>query len=71
MWNSITIIGQAIHKYHKQKVLTQEQLADKIGISYLTKIDAINCNHTFSLKALLNISEVLEISIHQLLKGIE
>lgn len=67
------IIGQTIQKYRKQKALTQEQLADKIGISisYLTKIEAPNCDQPFSLEVLLDISEVLEVSIHQLLEDIE
>ena len=40
------IIGQAIKKYRKQRGLTQEQLADRvrISISYLTKIEAPNCD---------------------------
>lgn len=67
------IIGQTIKKYRKQKALTQEQLADKIGISisYLTKIEAPNCDQPFSLEVLLDISEVLDISIHQLLEDIK
>lgn len=67
------IIGQAIKKYRKQKSLTQEQLADKMGISisYLTKIESVNCDQPFSLEVLLDIAEVLEISIHQLLEDIE
>lgn len=66
-------IGQAIKKYRKQNGLTQEQLADKtsISISYLTKIEAINCDQPFSLEVLLDIAEVLDVSIHQLLEDIE
>lgn len=67
------IIGRTIKTYRKQKHLTQEQLADKacISISYLTKIEAPNCEQPFSLEVLLDIAEVLEISIHQLLEDIE
>ncbi len=67
------IIGQAIQKYRKQKGMTQEQLADEacISISYLTKIEAMNCDQPFSLEVLLDITEVLGVSIHQLLEGIE
>lgn len=67
------IIGQAIKKYRKQKGLTQEQLADRMGISisYLTKIEAVNCDQPFSLEVLLDISEVLDVSVHQLLEDIE
>jgi len=66
-------IGQAIKKYRKEKCLTQEQLADKtsISISYLTKIEAPNCDQPFSLEVLLDISEVLGVSIHQLLEDIK
>lgn len=66
-------IGQTIKKYRKQKNLTQEQLADKINISisYLTKIEAVNCDQPFSLEVLLDIAEGLNISIHDLLEDIE
>lgn len=68
-----TIIGQAIKRYRKQRGLTQEQLADKasISLSYLTKIEAVNCDQPFSLEVLLDITEVLDVSIHQLLEDIE
>ena len=67
------MIGQTIKKYRKQKNLTQEQLADKINISisYLTKIEAVNCDQPFSLEVLLDIAERLDISIHDLLEDIE
>lgn len=56
------IIGQAIKKYRKQRGLTQEQLADRvsISISYLTKIEAPNCDQPFSLEVIFDIAEVLE-----------
>ncbi len=67
------IIGQTIKKYRRQKGFTQEQLADmaSISISYITKIEAVNCDQPFSLEVLLDIAEVLGISIHQLLEDIE
>lgn len=67
------IIGQTIKKYRKLRKLTQQQLADKasISISYLTKIEAINCDQPFSLEVILDISEVLDVSIHQLLEDIK
>ena len=45
-------IGQTIKKYRKLRGLTQEQLADMvcISISYLTKIEAPNCDQPFSLE---------------------
>ncbi len=71
--NKYKIIGQTVKKYRKQMGYTQEQLADKasISISYLTKIEAINCEQPFSLEVLLDITEVLGVSIHQLLEDIE
>lgn len=66
-------IGQTICKYRKLRGLTQEQLADRacIGISYLTKIEAPNCDQPFSLEVILDIAEVLEVSVHQLLEAIK
>lgn len=67
------LIGRAIQKYRKEKGLTQEQLADEacISISYLTKIEAIGCDQPFSLEVLLDIRDVLGVSIHKLLEDIE
>ncbi len=58
-------IGQKIQFYRKQKGFTQEELADKISISksYLTKIEAPNCDKTFSLEVLFEISDALEVPI--------
>ena len=49
-------IGQTIKKYRKLRGLTQEQLADMvcISISYLTKIEAPNCDQPFSLEVILD-----------------
>lgn len=66
-------IGQTIKKYRKLRGPTQEQLADMvcISISYLTKIEAPNCDQPFSLEVILDISEVLDISVHQLLEDVK
>ena len=66
------IVGQAIKKYRKEKGLTQEQLADKvsISISYLTKIEAPNCDQAFSLEVIFDIAEVLDIPAHTLLEDV-
>lgn len=66
------IIGQAIKKYRKNKGFTQEQLADKVSISmsYLTKIEAPNCDQPFSLEVVFDIAEVLEIPAHTLLEDV-
>ncbi len=44
-------IGRNIKKYRTQSNLTQEELCEKVGISisYLSKIEAPNCNKSFSL----------------------
>ena len=67
------LIGKAIQRYRREKGLTQEQLADEacISISYLTKIDARGCDQPFSLEVLLDIRDVLGVSIHKLLEDIE
>ena len=58
-------IGRRIRYYRKEKGLTQEALADKAGISlsYLSKIEAENCDKAFSLDVLFIISETLDIPI--------
>ena len=55
------IIGQAIKKYRKQRGLTQEQLADRVSIriSYLPKIEALNCGQSCCLEVIFDIAEVM------------
>jgi len=45
--------------------MTQKQLAKKVGISlsYLTKIEAANCDKGFSLDVLFDIADALGIDI--------
>jgi transcriptional regulator with XRE-family HTH domain len=66
-------IGQKIQYYRKQKGLSQEELALKISISksYLTKIEAPNCDKPFSLEVLFDIAEALEIPAIVLFKDIK
>ncbi len=66
-------IGLLIKHYRKQKGFTQEQLAEKISISisYLTKIEAPNCNKSFSLEVLFEIADALQIPVVNLLESIE
>lgn len=66
-------IGQLIQYYRKQKGLTQEELADKISISksYLTKIEAPNCDKSFSLEVLFEIADALEMPVNELLDNID
>lgn len=62
-------IGMKISKYRNQKGLTQEQLANDVGISYsyLTQIEAPNVVKKMSLEVLFDIADVLDIDIKNLL----
>ena len=55
-------ISEKIKEYRKEQGLTQLELAEKvnISISYLSKIEATNCNKSFSLDILIEIANVLE-----------
>ena len=59
------LISKNIKKYRAQNKLTQRELADKVGISlsYLTKIEAANCNKSFSLHVLFDIADALGVDI--------
>ena len=63
-------LGCAIAYYHKRKKLTQEQLAERIGISrqHMGAIEAPNMVRAISLDVLFNIATVLEIEPYILLK---
>ena len=63
-------IGYAISYYRKKRKLSQEQLAEKVGISrqHMGAIEAPNMNRGLSLDLLLNIATVLEIEPYLLLK---
>lgn len=63
-------IGFAISYYRKRRGLSQEQLAEEVGISrqHLAAIEAPNMARGISLDLLLNIAAVLEIEPYILLK---
>lgn len=63
-------IGQNIKKYRKLLGLSQEELADKMNMSrsYLSKIEAPNCEKSFSVETLFVIAEALEIPVYKLLQ---
>ncbi len=63
-------LGYAISYYRKRKGLTQEQVADMVGISrqHMGAIEAPNMIRAISLDVLLNIATVLEIEPYLLLK---
>ena len=56
-------LGCAIAYYRKRKRLTQEQLADRVGISrqHMGAIEAPNMVRAISLEVIFNIATVLEI----------
>lgn len=60
-------ISERIKKYRLEKNLTQRELADKVGISlsYLSKIEASNCNKSFSLHVLFDIADALDVDIRE------
>lgn len=63
-------LGYAIAYYRKRKKVTQEELAEKIGISrqHLGAIEAPNMIRSISLDVLFNIASILEIEPYFLLK---
>lgn len=63
-------IYYAIGYYRKRKGLSQEQLAEELGISrqHLAAVESPNMNRGLSLELLLNIATVLEIEPYLLLK---
>lgn len=63
-------LGYAISYYRKRKGMTQEQLAEQIGISrqHMGAIEAPNMVRAISLDVLFNVAAVLEIEPYMLLK---
>jgi transcriptional regulator with XRE-family HTH domain len=64
-------IGLKIAEVRTKRGLTQQQLADKIGISksYLSKIESPNTIKSFSLDVLFSISDELDINITDFFEG--
>lgn len=64
------VIGSNIKHYREQAHMTQVQLADaaRISISYLSKIEATNCNKSLSISVLNQIANVLDIEITEFFK---
>jgi transcriptional regulator with XRE-family HTH domain len=58
-------IGRKIKQLREEKQLSQSEFAELIGISvsYLSKIEAENCNKSFSLDLLFEICDILDIHI--------
>lgn len=66
-------IARKIVFYRRLRELSQEELADKIGISrsYLSKIEAPNSEVSFSLDVLFTIADGLEIDVAAFFNPIE
>ena len=62
-------IGIKISEYRNKKGLTQEQLANEVGISYsyLTQIEAPNVVKKMSLEVLFDIADVLDVDVKELI----
>ncbi|HBX22583.1 MAG TPA: XRE family transcriptional regulator [Desulfotomaculum sp.] len=63
-------IARAIKEERQLRGISQEKLADMIGISksYISKIEAPNCDKTFSLEVLFEIADALKIPLTSLFK---
>lgn len=67
--DKLTEVGYNIAYYRKHAGLTQEQLAEMVGISrsHLSAIEAPNIVRSFSIELLFNIAEALKIDAYMLL----
>lgn len=65
-----TELGFAIAYYRKRRGLSQDQLAELVGISrqHMGAVEAPNMNRGISLELLFNIATVLDIEPYMLLK---
>ena len=63
--------GRRIQQFRKERGLTQEQLAEKAGVSrsLLSIIEAPNTANSFSMEAFFDIADALEISPADLLNA--
>jgi len=66
--DKLMLIGNKIAYYRRKNKLSQEQLADKVGISrvHMSHIEAPNVIQAFSINVLFDIAEVLEIDSMEL-----
>lgn len=64
-YDKYKLIGLKIKQLREERNLSQTQFAELIGISisYLSKIEAPNCDKSFSLDLLFEISSILDIEM--------
>lgn len=62
-------LGLKISYYRKLRGITQEQLAEKLGLSaaFIGHVEAPNINKAISLDTLFDIADALEIPVHRFL----
>ena len=62
------VIRKNIKKYRKLKNLTQQELADKAGLTmnYISKIESLKMQRGFTIPSLTRIADALEIDIKEL-----
>lgn len=67
--NNYIKIGLKVAYYRKLKMLTQEQLAEKLGcdISFIGQIEAPNIYKSISLDTLFRISQALDVPAYKFL----
>lgn len=63
-------LGQAIAYYRKYRGLSQEELAERVGLSrnHISAIEAPNVFRGISMDAVFSISKVLEVDAYRLLQ---
>lgn len=68
--NYYKMVGLKVAYYRKLKGLTQEQLAEIMGVgtSFIGQIEAVNIDKSISLETLFRISSALEILPHKFLE---
>lgn len=67
------IVRKNIKKYRKIAGITQQELADRIGVSmhYISQIESANPNKYFTLVVIGRIADALDIDIRKLFDDIE
>ena len=62
-------LGLKISYYRKLRGITQEQLAEKLGLSaaFIGHVEAPNINKAISLDTLFDIADTLDIPVHRFL----